>query len=64
MQELEAQNELLALEHQKHKDEMTNMTKTVKELNKGMEDLEDQLKAAEKKQTESEKLLKKKNSFF
>ena len=62
MQELEAQNELLALEHQKHKDEMTNMTKTVKDLNKGMEDLEDQLKAAEKKQLESEKQLKRKNT--
>ena len=52
MQELEAQNELLALEHQKHKDEMTNMQKTVKELNKSVEDQEDQHKVAEKKQVE------------
>ena len=60
MQELEAQNELLALEHQKHKDEMTKMQKTVKDLNKSIEDLDDQLKVAEKKQAESEKNLKKK----
>ena len=52
MQELEAQNELLALEHQKHKDEMTKMQKTVKDLNKSIEDLDDQLKVAEKKQAE------------
>ena len=31
---------------------MTNMQKTVKELNKSLEDQEDQLKAAEKKQVE------------
>ena len=49
MQELEAQNELLVLEHEKHKEEMTNMQKNVKELNKNVEDLEDQIKLGEKK---------------